>query len=108
MDEKDKLKAVERDLQSQLRRDVLATLGTATAPGTPPAGAAQAPGSPGVPATNGLKAWSDYIEFLHGQVRELCTQFGEIACIWFDGDWPQQSLDSSNAYFAGSLFEHGV
>ena len=33
-------------------------------------------------------AWSDYIAFLHGQVRELCTNFGSIACIWFDGDWP--------------------
>ena len=37
-------------------------------------------------------AWADYIGFLHGQVRELCTNFGEIACVWFDGDWPQ-SLD---------------
>ena len=52
-------------------------------------------------------AWSDYIEFLHGQVRELCTNFGEIACMWFDGDWPRQLLDKSNAYFeAGGSFEY--
>ena len=52
-------------------------------------------------------AWSDYISFLHGQVRELCTNFGEIACIWFDGDWPRQPFDDSNAYFKpGGSFEY--
>jgi len=52
-------------------------------------------------------AWSDYVEFLHGQVRELCTNYGEIACMWFDGDWPQHQLDESNAYFqAGGSFEY--
>ena len=52
-------------------------------------------------------AWEDYLGFLHGQVGELCTQFGEIACIWFDGDWPEQLLDSNNAYFAaGGSFEY--
>ncbi len=49
-------------------------------------------------AESGL-AWSDYLDFLHGQVRELCTNFGEIACIWFDGHWPRQTLDANNAYF---------
>jgi alpha-L-fucosidase len=52
-------------------------------------------------------AWSDYIEFLHGQVRELCTQYGEIACLWFDGDWPRADLDGDMAYFApGGSFEY--
>ncbi|MAS34706.1 MAG: alpha-L-fucosidase [Anaerolineaceae bacterium] len=52
-------------------------------------------------------AWSDYIEFLHGQVRELCTNYGEIACMWFDGDWPRHKMDESNAYFmAGGSFEY--
>jgi alpha-L-fucosidase len=52
-------------------------------------------------------AWTDYLDFLHGQVRELCTNFGEIACIWFDGDWPRKLLDESNAYFAaGGSFEY--
>lgn len=52
-------------------------------------------------------AWSDYIAFLHGQVRELCTNFGEIACIWFDGDWPHAGLVEANAYFAaGGSFEY--
>lgn len=52
-------------------------------------------------------AWSDYVGFLHGQVRELCTNFGEIACVWFDGDWPRSGLDQQNAYFAaGGSFEY--
>ena len=52
-------------------------------------------------------AWSDYLDFLHGQVRELCTNFGDVACIWFDGDWPHHALEESNAYFAaGGSFEY--
>ncbi len=52
-------------------------------------------------------AWSDYIEFLHGQVRELCSNFGEIACMWFDGDWPHHAFDENNAYFkSGGSFEY--
>lgn len=52
-------------------------------------------------------AWSDYIEFLHGQVRELCTNFGDLASLWFDGDWPHHAFDETNAYFkAGGDFEY--
>jgi alpha-L-fucosidase len=40
-------------------------------------------------------------------VRELCTNFGELACIWFDGDWPHHKLDETNDYFAsGGSFEY--
>lgn len=57
-------------------------------------------------AESGL-AWDDYVGFLHGQVRELCSQFGEIACIWFDGDWPRHPIDDSNRYFLpGGSFEY--
>ncbi len=56
--------------------------------------------------TSGL-AWEDYLGFLHGQVRELCTRFGEIACIWFDGDWPRHVITDENRYFqAGGSFEY--
>ena len=64
--------------------------------------------SPGLslPRESGL-AWSDYLDFLHGQVRELCTNFGEIACMWFDGDWPRQSrLDETNISWAADSFEY--
>ncbi len=39
-----------------------------------------------------------YIEYLHGQVRELLTNYGEISVIWFDGlhgsakDWDAETL----------------
>ncbi len=26
-------------------------------------------------------------DYLHGQVRELCTNYGPIDCLWFDGEW---------------------
>jgi alpha-L-fucosidase len=52
-------------------------------------------------------AWSDYLDFLHGQVRELCTNYGEIACMWFDGDWPNHAFDKSDSYFLpGGSFEY--
>ncbi len=55
---------------------------------------------------NGL-AWSDYVDFLHGQVRELCTNYGDVAGFWFDGDWPNHPMDETNAYFlGGGSFEY--
>lgn len=39
-----------------------------------------------------------YIEFLHGQIRELCTNYGQLDIMWFDGlggsaeDWNSKPL----------------
>jgi len=39
-----------------------------------------------------------YIKFLHGQLREICTNYGKIDIIWFDGlggkaeDWDSENL----------------
>jgi len=39
-----------------------------------------------------------YIEFLHGQLREICSNYGKIDIIWFDGlggtaeDWDSENL----------------
>jgi alpha-L-fucosidase len=35
------------------------------------------------------KEWSSYINFMKVQLRELLTNYGEIAGIWFDGEWDQ-------------------
>jgi alpha-L-fucosidase len=35
-------------------------------------------------------AWDDYVGFLHGQVEELSTQYGDIAEYWIDGYWPAE------------------
>ncbi len=57
-------------------------------------------------AESGL-AWTDYVAFLHGQVRELCSDFGEISAVWFDGDWPAQLLSDDNRHFLpGGSFEY--
>lgn len=31
--------------------------------------------------------WLRYLDFHRGQLRELCTQFGKVDLLWFDGDW---------------------
>jgi len=52
-------------------------------------------------------AWDDYLDFLHGQIRELCTDYGEVCAFWFDGDWPRHKITEENAYFeAGGSFEY--
>ncbi|MDX2188226.1 MAG: alpha-L-fucosidase [Bacteroidota bacterium] len=28
--------------------------------------------------------WDNYLKFMHGQVRELCTNYGQIDVMWFD------------------------
>ena len=39
-----------------------------------------------------------YIEYLHGQLRELCTNYGKVDILWFDGlggtakDWGSEDL----------------
>jgi len=39
-----------------------------------------------------------YVAFLHGQLRELCTRYGKVDIIWFDGlggkatDWDSEKL----------------
>jgi len=44
------------------------------------------------------KSHDQYIKFLHGQLRELCTNYGKIDIIWFDGlggkpaDWDAVNL----------------
>jgi len=41
---------------------------------------------------------TEYIKYLHGQLRELCTNYGEVDIIWFDGlggtskDWDSEPL----------------
>jgi len=31
--------------------------------------------------------WAKYVAYYQGQIRELCTNYGEIGGIWFDGLW---------------------
>ncbi len=31
--------------------------------------------------------WNNYVEFTHNQVMELCSNYGKIDLLWFDGGW---------------------
>jgi alpha-L-fucosidase len=33
--------------------------------------------------------YARYVPYLHGQVRELLTNYGDIGVIWFDGQWEE-------------------
>lgn len=40
-----------------------------------------------------------YIQYLHGQVRELCTRYGKIDIFWFDGlYWRVQDWDAERLF----------
>lgn len=46
--------------------------------------------------------WPAYVNFYQSQVRELCTAFGPISGVIFDGYWPRNLLDADGMqeYFA--------
>jgi alpha-L-fucosidase len=37
--------------------------------------------------------WKRYVAYYQGQVRELCTNYGEIGGFWFDGWWDRSQAD---------------
>ncbi len=37
--------------------------------------------------------WKHYVAYYQGQVRELCTRYGAIGGIWFDGEWDRPGAD---------------
>lgn len=37
--------------------------------------------------------WYAYLDFMDGELRELLTNYGEIAGIWFDGWWDKRDAD---------------
>ena len=34
------------------------------------------------------QAWADLVGYVHEQVRELCSSYGKIDILWYDGGWP--------------------
>jgi alpha-L-fucosidase len=53
----------------------------------------------GVKCLKGSDEWRRFVDYTHGQVRELCTNYGKIDVMWFDVDWPL----SSDAWMASDL-----
>ncbi|MDD5170398.1 MAG: alpha-L-fucosidase [Syntrophales bacterium] len=39
------------------------------------------------------ETWQKYLDYMHGQVRELLTNYGRIDEIWFDGQWEHKPVD---------------
>jgi alpha-L-fucosidase len=37
--------------------------------------------------------WAVFRDYVHNQVRELLTNYGQIDVIWFDGAWPQTQAE---------------
>jgi len=37
--------------------------------------------------------WYSYLNYMDSQLRELCTNYGEIGGIWFDGMWEKPEAD---------------
>jgi alpha-L-fucosidase len=44
--------------------------------------------------------WKRYVAYYQGQIRELCTNYGELGGIWFDGWWdrPEADWDLAGTY----------
>lgn len=39
------------------------------------------------------EAWARYLAVLHGQVRELLTDYGTVDVLWFDGQWERTAAE---------------
>ncbi|MCS7104046.1 MAG: alpha-L-fucosidase [Thermofilaceae archaeon] len=42
---------------------------------------------------NDPKGWGSFLEYVHGQLEELCSSYGRIDVLWFDGNWPYTAQD---------------
>lgn len=62
------------------------------------------PGAPASIAADPAR-WQRYLEFMHGQVRELCTKFGKLDLIWFDGHWEHTAEEWQSAELVALIRE---
>lgn len=53
-------------------------------PDFPQWGDRQAPQRNNPACTNEQRNWERYLDFMHRQVREICTNYGELGLLWFD------------------------
>ena len=41
--------------------------------------------------------WNSFVNFTHNQVMELCTNYGKIDLLWFDGGWVRKHAPAGEA-----------
>ena len=39
------------------------------------------------------EGWAKFLSYVHRQVEELCTKYGKIDVLWYDGAWPYAAED---------------
>jgi alpha-L-fucosidase len=49
--------------------------------------------------------WDRYIDAMFGQIRELCTNYGRIDLMWFDGQWERTAEEWRAAELAAMIRE---
>ena len=37
--------------------------------------------------------WKELVDYVHAQVRELCSNYGQVDILWYDGGWPHTAED---------------
>ncbi len=38
-------------------------------------------------------SWAALVDYVHAQVRELCSNYGKLDVLWYDGGWPYTATD---------------
>ncbi|MFP4355873.1 MAG: alpha-L-fucosidase [Phycisphaerae bacterium] len=41
--------------------------------------------------TDEPERWARFVEDMFAEIRHLCTAYGKIDCLWFDGDWERSA-----------------
>ena len=39
------------------------------------------------------EGWAEFLDYVHAQVLELCTNYGDLSVLWYDGGWPYTPED---------------
>ena len=39
------------------------------------------------------EGWAEFLDYVHAQVLELCTEYGDLSVLWYDGGWPYTPED---------------
>ncbi|MBS7609484.1 alpha-L-fucosidase [Candidatus Bathyarchaeota archaeon] len=43
------------------------------------------------------EGWSNFLEYVHIQVEEICSNYGRLDILWYDGAWPYAPEDWKSA-----------